>query len=66
MNCDFRVVDADQTLRQFGFVPSLETTTPQVLFCRLTGATGAWFQLISRACGAVCGKQTLHSILRPL
>jgi len=40
MKQDFRV-DADQTLRQFADLP-LETTTPQVYFTPLTGATGAW------------------------
>ncbi len=66
MNRDFRVVDADQTLRQFADLYLLETG-PQVYFAALDGryrgmASVEDLRLVERS----HWDQTLHSILRPL
>jgi Zn-dependent protease len=68
MNQDFRVVDADQTLRQFADLYLLETTTPQVYFAASDGRYRGMvsidqLRLVERS---QWESQTLHSILRPL
>ena len=66
MNRDFRVVDADQTLRQFADLYLLDTT-PQVYFAASDGRYRGMvsiddLRLVERS----RWDQTLHSILRPL
>ena len=68
MKQDFRVVDADQTLRQFADLYLLETTTPQVYFAASDGRYRGMvsvdeLRLVERS---QWESQTLHSILRPL
>lgn len=68
MKQDFRVVDADQTLRQFADLYLLETTTPQVYFAASDGRYRGMvsvdeLRLVERS---LWESQTLHSILRPL
>lgn len=46
MTRDFRVVDADQTLRSFADLYLLETTTPQLYFAASDGRYRGWFQLM--------------------
>jgi len=57
MNQDFRVVDADQTLRQFADLYLLETTTPQVYFA---ASDGRYRGMVSISCAwkEVSGKST--------
>ena len=66
MNRDFRVVDADQTLRQFADLYLLDTA-PQVYFAASDGRYRGMvsiddLRLVERS----RWEQTLHSILRPL
>lgn len=68
MNHDFRVVDADQTLRQFADLYLLETTTPQVYFAASDGRYRGMvavddLRLVERS---QWESQTLHNILHPL
>ena len=68
MKQDFRVVDADQTLRQFADLYLLETTTPQVYFAASDGRYRGMvsvdeLRLVERS---QWESQTLHSILHPL
>ncbi|MBV9386162.1 MAG: site-2 protease family protein [Chroococcidiopsidaceae cyanobacterium CP_BM_ER_R8_30] len=68
MNHDFRVVDADQTLRQFADLYLLETATPQVYFAASDGRYRGMvsvddLRLVERS---QWESQTLHSILHPI
>ncbi len=69
MNHDFRVVDADQTLRQFADLYLLETAAvPQIYFA---ASDGRYRGMVSvddlRSCErSQWESQTLHSILHPL
>ena len=68
MKQDFRVVDADQTLRQFADLYLLETNTPQVYFAASDGRYRGMvsvddLRLVERS---QWESQTLHSILHPL
>jgi len=59
-------VDADQTLRQFADLYLQNHYTRKFILPPLTGATGAWFQLLRLVERSQWESQTLHSILRPL
>ena len=68
MTCDFRVVDADQTLRDFADLDLLATTSPRVYFAASDGRyRGMVFiddlRTIERSQWDI---QTLHSIVHPL
>lgn len=68
MNHDFRVVDADQTLRQFADLYLLETTTPQVYFAASDGRYRGMvsvedLRMVERS---QWESQTLHNILHPI
>ena len=68
MNQEFRIVDADQTLRQFADLYLLETTAPQVYFAASDGRYRGMvsvddLRLVERS---QWENQTLHSILHPL
>lgn len=68
MNQDFRVVDADQTLRQFADLYLLETATSQVYFAASDGRYRGIvsvddLRVVERS---QWERQTLHSILHPL
>ncbi|WP_250121911.1 site-2 protease family protein [Chroococcidiopsis sp. CCMEE 29] len=68
MTRDFRVVDADQTLRSFADLYLLETTTPQLYFAASDGRYRGMvsvddLRLVERS---EWESQTLHSILHPL
>jgi Zn-dependent protease len=68
MTRDFRVVDADQTLRAFADLYLLETTTPQLYFAASDGRYRGMvsvddLRLVERS---EWESQTLHSILHPL
>jgi CBS domain-containing protein len=68
MNHDFRVVDADQTLRQFADLYLLETAAPQVYFAASDGryrgmVTVDNLRLVERS---QWESQTVHSIVQPL
>ena len=67
MNKDFRVVDADYTLRQFADIYLLEAITPQVYFAASDGRYRGMvsiddLRLVERS----QWDQTLHSVLHPL
>jgi len=68
MTRDFRVVDADQTLRSFADLYLLETTTPQLYFAASDGRYRGMvsvddLRLVERS---EWESKTLHSILHPL
>lgn len=68
MTSEFRVVDADQTLRQFADLYLLETVAPQVYFAASDGRYRGIvsvddLRLVERS---QWESQTLHSILHPL
>lgn len=68
MTRDFRVVDADQTLRAFADLYLLETTTPQLYFAASDGRYRGRvsvddLRLVERS---EWESQTLHNILHPL
>ncbi len=68
MNHDFRVVEADQTLRQFADLYLLETAAPQVYFAASDGRYRGMvsvddLRLVERS---QWDQQTLHTILHPL
>jgi Zn-dependent protease/CBS domain-containing protein len=68
MNHDFRVVDADQTLRQFADLYLLESTMPQVYFAASDGRYRGMvsvddLRMVERS---QWESQTLHNILHPI
>ncbi|QLE57884.1 site-2 protease family protein [Nostoc sp. TCL26-01] len=68
MTRDFRVIDADQTLRSFADTYLLETTAPEVYFAASDGRYRGMvaiedLRLVERSDWE---KQTLHSIVHPL